>query len=250
MLVCAFIALTVSAQKSDSFFSSETSNEPITFGIRGGVNFSNISSPKGTSYESHTGFNAGVTVDIPLLQSLYLQSGLYYTVKGTEITEKDGGDVYKIKANPSYLEIPILASYRYNFSDAAQLQINFGPYFAYGIGGKLGNSDFFGDKKLFEEENDYFDDESYKYQYRSSSSTRSYNYYDDEDDEYPYDDEEGSTGAGAKRFDVGLQFGAGITLARHYYLGVAYEFGFVNMFKNNGSSSKNSNFMINIGYQF
>ena len=36
-----------------------------------------------------------------------------------------------------YLEIPVLASYRYNFSDAAQLQINVGPYFAYGVGGKI-----------------------------------------------------------------------------------------------------------------
>lgn len=150
ILVCVVCVLTASAQyasdASGSFFSTERSDQPVTFGIRGGVNFSKISeSYEGysASTKNYTGFNAGVSVDIPMLQSLYLQSGLYYTVKGAKIEE--------IKCNPSYLEIPILASYRYNFSDAVQFQLNVGPYLAYGIGGKWKDTenddeeDFFGD---------------------------------------------------------------------------------------------------------
>lgn len=150
VLVCAICTLTASAQyasdASGSFFSTERSDQPVTFGIRGGVNLAKISESYdgySASTKNYTGFNVGVSMDIPMLQSLYLQSGLYYTVKGAKIEE--------VKCNPSYLEIPILASYRYNFSDAIQLQINVGPYFAYGLGGKWKDTesddeeDFFGD---------------------------------------------------------------------------------------------------------
>ena len=198
-LVCAIAALSVSAQRasssSSSFFSTEKSDEKVTFGVRGGVNFSNLSI-EGEGWDSHTGFHAGVNVDIPLLQSLYLSTGLYYTVKGFS------DDRVEKKASANYLEIPVLASYRYNFSDNAQLQVNVGPYFAYGIGGK---------QKYMEYEWDYFDDEDNK-------------------------------------FDVGLQIGAGVTFAKHIYLGLAYEFGFINVVPD--YKTKNSNFMISLGYQF
>ena len=139
ILACAISTLTVSAQyasdASSSFFSVQKSDQPVTFGIRGGVNFAKQAvSSDGYSYspKNNVGFNIGVSVDIPMMESLYLQSGLYYTVKGYKL-EEDGETE---KATPAYLEIPILASYRYNFSDFTQLQINFGPYLAYGIGGK------------------------------------------------------------------------------------------------------------------
>lgn len=204
--ICAFAALSVSAQRatssSSSFFSTQKADQPVTFSIRGGVNFSNVTISDGgfsVSPKNHTGFHAGVAVDFPLVESFYLQSGLYYTVKGFKIGFAD------TKANSAYLELPILASYRYNFSDAVQLQVNFGPYLAYGVGGEYKNSidgkeDFFG------------------YQF--------------------------------KRFDMGLQVGAGFTFARHYYIGFAYEAGLVNIAKNFDGKVKNSNFFISAGYQF
>lgn len=156
--VCVFIALSASAQRasssSTSFFSTEASDQPITFGIRGGVNFANVSTSEDgytVSYKSNTGFHAGMIVDIPLMESLYLQSGLYYIVKGYKESDE-------ITANPAYLEIPILASYRYNFSDAAQLQVNFGPYLAYGISGKI-KEEYRGESH----EEDYFNDHTNKF---------------------------------------------------------------------------------------
>lgn len=155
VLVCAICTLTASAQyasdASGSFFSTEKSDQPVTFGIRGGVNFAKISQSSdgySLSTKNYTGFNVGVSVDIPMMQSLYLQSGLYYTVKGAKIEEMD--------CNPSYLEIPVLASYRYNFTDAVQLQINVGPYFAYGIGGKWKDAED-------DTEGDFFDDSTKKF---------------------------------------------------------------------------------------
>lgn len=140
IIACAFVALSASAQRasssSSSFFSTEKADAPITFGITAGVNFANMSfSGDGGNYspDSRTAFNVGLTVDLPLLESMYIKSGLFYSGKGYKV---DGNTV-----SPSYLEIPILASYRYNFSDATQLQFNVGPYLAFGIYG--GENDFF-----------------------------------------------------------------------------------------------------------
>lgn len=160
ILVCTICTLTASAQyasdASSSFFSAQKSNHPVTFGIRGGVNFAKQSvSFDGYNFspKNNVGFNVGVCVDIPVMESLYLQSGLYYTVKGYKL-EEDGETE---KATPAYLEIPFLASYRYNFSDFTQLQINFGPYLAYGIGGKY-KWEYDGES----EDAKYFDDDENK----------------------------------------------------------------------------------------
>lgn len=218
-LVCAVVALSVSAQRassssSSSFFSTEKSDLPITFSIRGGVNFANMSVEEGNysySSDTYTGFHAGVVVDFPLLESFYIQSGLYYTVKGSK-TEEDGE---KETLSPAFLEIPILASYRYDFSEAAQLQINFGPYLAYGVGGKA------------------------KYEYRGESEKIDFFGDDDDDDSL-----------GAKRFDAGLQIGAGLTIAQHYYVGCGYEFSLTSMGRDSDYKIKNKNFFISLGYQF
>lgn len=221
-IACAVCALAVSAQRasssSSSFFSTEKADQPITICVRAGMNFSNFTGDI-DDLDSRIGFNAGVVVDFPLMQSLYLQSGLFVTQKGAKY-EEDGDEM---KFNPLYIQIPVLASYRYNFSDATQLQVNFGPYLAYGISGKYkvevedmgkGEIDFFGD----------------------------------DDDQF-----------GGKRFEVGLQVGAGVTINK-FYIGCAYEFGLTNAFDNKWDTDedddpisikgKNSNFMINVGYNF
>ena len=53
------------------------------------------------------------------------------------------------------------------------------------------------------------------------------------------------------KFDAGLSVGAGITLAQHFYLGFAYEFGFVNLYKDEDDvKAKNRNWMFSVGYNF
>ncbi|MGI6219252.1 MAG: porin family protein [Bacteroidaceae bacterium] len=122
--------------------------EGITFGVRAGVNLSNAAMNDDAKGESDTkmkaGFNVGVIADIPVMQSLYVQPGLYFSTKGVkteqEYTEDYGmGDVnYKdeTSVNAMYIEIPINVSWRHNLTDALQLQVYTGPYFAFGVGGK------------------------------------------------------------------------------------------------------------------
>ena len=117
-----------------------------------------------------------------------------------------------------------VASYRLNFAEASQLQINFGPYFAYGVNGKIKY-----------EENDEGDVSKYEYDLFGVA---------DEDS----DEEKG----GIKRFDCGLGVGLGYTWNR-IYLGFNYQFGLVNIAdkKEWGNGKiKNSNFSISLGYNF
>lgn len=221
LAACAVFSLAASAQRasssSSSFFSTDKAEQPVRFTIRGGVNFANIGVSGGGESESlgsRTAFNAGVGVDIPIIESFYVQTGLFFTSKGYKRTEDRGDTRFTAKGNPAYLEIPILASYRYNFNDATQLEVNVGPYLAFGIGGKDKLEEKTEAAVIETEENDFFNDD-------------------------------------VKKFDMGLQVGLGVTFLKHVYLGVAYEFGFVNMFKDSdGKSAKNRNFMINLGYKF
>lgn len=221
--VCAFGVMTASAQRasstSSSFFSTEKVDGGVQFGIRAGLSLGNVSissedDSESSSFDSRATWHVGVIADIPFMESLYLQTGLLLQNKGAKNEIKDEGETYKETMSPMYLEIPVLASYRYNFSDAAQLQINLGPYFAYGISGK------------FKEE---YDGEEHKE-----------DLFGDGEDSY-----------GLKRFDCGLQVGAGITLGQHYYLGFAYQFGLTNIaHKSADGKLKNKNLMLSLGYTF
>lgn len=226
VVVCAISALTVSAQRasssSSSFFSTEKAEDGVQFGIRAGVNFANATYKEdgnSLSLDSRTTFHVGVIADIPLMQSLYVQTGLYFQNKGAKYEHSKGGWKIKDEYKPMYIQIPVLASYRYDFSDAVQLQVNVGPYFAYGIGGKA---------KMSEE-------------------------YDGDTDSWDIDffgDKEDEESMGNKRFDCGLQVGGGLTFAKHYYLGVTYEFGFGNISKWDDTTIKNKNLMVSLGYNF
>lgn len=114
---------------SSSLFSTSKADQGIKFGLEVGLNYSKLTGDVDDA-KSRLGFNAGVSMNIPFMKSLYLKTGLQYTEKG--VKEK-GGDA-KIVAG--YIELPVLASYRYDFNRQTQLQINFGPYFAYGVTGE------------------------------------------------------------------------------------------------------------------
>ncbi len=80
-------------------------------------------------FRSKIGFKAGVSADINIVNSFAISTGLFYSMQGFE--PKGDGD----GMTAGYLNLPIYASYRLNFAEASQLQINFGPYLAYGLHG-------------------------------------------------------------------------------------------------------------------
>ncbi len=123
--VAAVAAFTASAQVT--FWDNSSVDQRLTWGVRAGMNLSSVGGDFKT--DSKIGFKAGVSADIAIVQSFYVSTGLYYSMQGYE--PKGGGD----GVTAGYLNLPIYASYRLNFAEASQLQINFGPYLAYGLHG-------------------------------------------------------------------------------------------------------------------
>lgn len=132
LIAIAAVALcAASANAQVSFWDTNTPEKTITIGPRVGLNISSMTGDIDDA-KSKVGFNIGAAVEFNFIKSFGINTGLFYTTKGY----KESYDGDKLTANAGYLEIPVMASYRLNFTEDTQLQVNFGPYFAYGINGK------------------------------------------------------------------------------------------------------------------
>jgi hypothetical protein len=83
-----------------------------TFGVKGGVNFSNIikTGDQNFNTEFKTGFNAGLSAEILIISSLYFAPELMFSQKGYKTTGSSllgGPNEYSVTTN--FIEIPILA---------------------------------------------------------------------------------------------------------------------------------------------
>lgn len=224
--VAAVMALGASAQVT--FWDSADADQKITYGPRAGLNISTMSFDTPGGYDfgenktSKIGFNVGVAVDFNLNRSFSINSGLFYTTKGVKFEVKDIDDKYTETYNAGYLQLPIYASYRLNFAEASQLQINFGPYLAFGLNGKY-----------TEKYQDFEDAES--------NTETKYDLFGT-----------GENQTGVKRFDMGLGIGAGYTWNR-IYLGFEYQLGLVNCLDKKAwdpIKGYTRNFSISLGYNF
>ncbi|MET3115161.1 opacity protein-like surface antigen [Pedobacter sp. CG_S7] len=82
---------------------------PIKFGIKGGLNLSNIIKDDGNNnFETkvNPGFNAGITVDIPIIESIAFTPELLYSTKGYKLTSNYG----EFTQTTNFIDVPILAS--------------------------------------------------------------------------------------------------------------------------------------------
>jgi hypothetical protein len=113
----------------------------VKWDARVGMNFSNMT--KDSEAKALLGFNLGVGMDYGFSENWSLQSGLMISSKGWKYKEE--GE--KMTFRPIYLDIPILAAYKFNISDNTKFVINAGPYLAFGLGGKAKYGDV--DYKLF-----------------------------------------------------------------------------------------------------
>ena len=135
-----------------------------------------------------------------------------------------------------FMEVPLLVSYRHTLSDGLQLQLQTGPYLAYGLGGKTST------------EWERMEIVTGGFSFRSSGTTETDTFGHDAEAQDPKD-----RGAGIKRFDMGWNLGAGLAFAR-FYVGLAYEWGFLNLCEagawDEGASLRTRNLRISVGYNF
>lgn len=157
----------------------------VKWDARVGMNFSNVT--KADNTKALPGFQLGVGMDYGFSENWSLQSGLMISSKGYKFDYKDEYYNESYKARPIYLDIPILAAYKFNISDNTKFVINAGPYLAFGLGGKY-NYDEGEDPKIFKD----------------------------------YEDEKGW-----KRFDLGIQYGIGLELSDRYLINLTGQNGFI-----------------------
>ena len=97
---------------------SVKSQEKIQFGVKGGINFTNMTSDFVIDKEFQTGFHIGILAEIPFSSKFSLQPEIFYStqgVKGKNIVLSvpypgaPGIPPVDIEYNLDYIQIPILA---------------------------------------------------------------------------------------------------------------------------------------------
>jgi len=109
--------------------------KPIQFGVRGGLNLSNLYASDASSSDMIVGFNLGVFNKIPVSSFLAVQPEFYVTTKGASVTYNNLFVDGTAKFNLTYLEVPVLCV----VNVTKLLNVQFGPYVAYLVDGKVKN---------------------------------------------------------------------------------------------------------------
>lgn len=128
-----------------AFVTSVTFAQDLSWNVKAGMNMSSIS--KTDDSKMKIGFNAGVGAVYAFDETWSVRPSLLFTTKGV----KQDFDGEKMTYNPMYIELPIMGAVSFPISDGMNLVISTGPYFAYGIGGKVKDGDvkynIFGDSE-------------------------------------------------------------------------------------------------------
>lgn len=107
----------------------------MSFAVLGGVNLQNLNGKDSESNKLENdmilGFHAGVNVQIPVAPEFYFQPGILFSTKGGKNANNPITATYKL----SYVELPLNLVYKGMLGNG-YVMIGFGPYVAYGIGGK------------------------------------------------------------------------------------------------------------------
>ncbi|MGF1638120.1 MAG: porin family protein [Cyclobacteriaceae bacterium] len=207
-----------------------------TYGVRAGLNLSNVLYKLGdvedSRYNMNPGFHVGATVDIPISGIFSFESGLMFSTKGYKhsfeglfVNEEGISQNGKIETtmNLYYLEIPLTAKASFDIG-GAKIYGLFGPYLGLGLS-----------RKINEKVTMDTDTETHKSKYSWPSEEN----------------------GGYKRLDYGLVFGAGVEI-KAFQIGVNYGLGLANLhYKQEiespnqvNTSMKNRVLGISLGYRF
>lgn len=126
-----FIAVLFVTVTSASAQVQQTSTENALspkFGIKGGVNLTNMYVQDVSDEHMKVGFNAGFFAKLPVARGFSIQPELLYTSKGAKETYNNfiqGKGEYRFNLN--YIELPVLAV----FNVAKNFNLHVGPYVSY-----------------------------------------------------------------------------------------------------------------------
>lgn len=84
---------------------SSHAQEYWNFGVKGGVNFTNMTSDGFEDNNSRTGFHLGVLAEIPVSDRFSVQPEVLYSTQGTKDEGANFTDEYKL----DYIQVPLIA---------------------------------------------------------------------------------------------------------------------------------------------
>ena len=189
-----------------------------------------LSSHYGSSTRNIGAFRIGAGCDVPLNAIWSIEPAVYYFAKGWKdkdqevpayddkgnyVYDEDGNQVMglmNVTSNANYIEIPVLLHYKWETNRDNNVLFSFGPYAAYGIGGKTKVS---GDTEQTGVKRYYYDHSTF-----------------------------GQTGM--HRFDAGLSIGASYRFAQQFEVGVLCDLGLTRTSRQGG---KNMAVVLTLAYR-
>lgn len=149
MQSCFLYALTLFMTTSFGIVSAQNSTVAgPEFGIKGGVNMSNLYSDDVDDNNVLWGFNAGLFAAFPIANNVFIQSEVLYTTKGAELEYDNNVISGAAKFKLNYIEVPLLV--RLNITE--NFNIHAGGYASYLINAKLTNETENGNAFEFDED--------------------------------------------------------------------------------------------------
>ncbi|WP_418263183.1 porin family protein [Flavobacterium faecale] len=128
-------ALTLFIGLGTTQMKAQVNNGTPQFGIKGGVNFSNMYTEDVDDNNVLTSFNAGIYTLIPITDFAAFQPEVLFSRKGSELTYDNVIASGKAKFKLNYIEVPLLV--KGNLTK--NLSVHAGPYFAYLIDAQVTN---------------------------------------------------------------------------------------------------------------
>lgn len=188
-----------------------------TFGIKGGLNSSNIifkenDKDLSDNFDPLLGFHAGLTAEFPINNLFSFQTGALLSTKGMKFEELNRVEDVTSKMNLLYLDIPLHLKANFGSSEDLNIYALAGPYIGIGIVGKI------------------------KTEGKSMDDVIKFGSNEEDD---------------LKRLDYGVSVGAGIELKK-ITIGATYNLGLANLVTdtNNGEKVNHRVFQISLGYKF
>ena len=207
---------------SASFMIAQETSK-ISFAILGGANFHNLNGNDITGGKLNNdmllGFHAGVNAAIQIAPEFYFQPGLMFVTKGA----KNSVGSYTGTTTLNYIELPLNVVYKAALGNGF-IMLGFGPYVAYGIGGK-----YKGELGPFTGEKDIV------FQGIADSNDSYYNY---------------------KAFDAGANIFFGYEMAGGIFLQLDAQYGMLNInpeykgLTSDKSVTNNTGFGLSLGHRF
>ena len=124
LIAVTFITSFSNAQENETDF-----REELQFGVKAGLNYSNVYDTKGEDFKADPKFGLAVGgfVSIPLGKYIGLQPELLFSQKGFQATGIILGSTYKISRTTNYIDVPLF----FSLKPSEFITVMAGPQFSY-----------------------------------------------------------------------------------------------------------------------